>query len=71
MNKKNVSIKINIGNTYEIVEVCLDFTERTEPVLSRFCIDGDFYFVHEWKRLDGTIDSYIDCLKEAAMNGLN
>jgi hypothetical protein len=71
MNTRKVNIKINFGSTYEIVEVCFDFTGRTIPTLSRFCDDDDFYFVHEWRRLDGTIEPYIDCLKEAASNGLN
>lgn len=71
MNAKTVNIKINIGNTYEIVAVCLDFTNRTQPTLSRFYEDGEFYFVHEWKNLDGTVESYAQCLKEAVSNGLN
>lgn len=71
MNTKNVRIKINTGNTYEIVEVCLDFSERTSPTLSRFYEDGEYYYVHEWKRLDGTVEPYSACLKEAIANGLN
>lgn len=71
MNTRMVNIKINIGSTYEIVEVCLDFTNRTEPTLSRFCNDGEFYYVHEWRRLDGTVEPYAACFKEAATNGLN
>ena len=71
MDTKNVRIKINTGNTYEIVEVCLDFTGRTSPILSRFYEDGEYYYVHEWKRLDGAIDAYSKCLEEAVANGLN
>lgn len=71
MNTKNVRIKINIGNTYEVVEVCLDFGGRNSPRLSRFYEDGEYYYVHEWKRLDGTVESYSACLKEAVENGLN
>lgn len=71
MDTKNVRIKISTGRTYEIVEVCLDFSERTEPTLSRFYEDGEYYFVHEWKRLDGTVEPYSTCLIEATINGLN
>jgi hypothetical protein len=63
MKAKKVNIKINIDSTYEILEVILDFTNRTEPTLSRFCDDGEFYFVHEWRRIDGTVESYAQCLK--------
>jgi hypothetical protein len=71
MNTKDVRIKINIGNTYEIVEVCLDFNGRPPPILSRFYEDSEYYYVHEWKRLNGTVESYGACLKEAFENGLN
>lgn len=70
---REVSIKINDSNGYDfdVVNVKLNWDERNEPVMTRGCENETFFYVHQWSRQDGKIDSYKDCLAEAKVNGHN
>lgn len=71
MNTKKVNLKLSEGEQSVTVEVILDFTNRFEPSLHREEHNGSYLFVHTFKNLDGTFDSYWKCLEEALSNGLN
>jgi len=38
--------------------------KRGEPVLSRYCEDGEWYSVHNWANPCGHLDKYEDVIKE-------
>lgn len=71
MNTRKVNLKLSEGEKSTTVEVVLDFTNRTEPTLHREEHDGGYLFVHSFKNLDGSWDSYWKCLEEALTNDLN
>lgn len=76
LNIKEVLVKLTRSEKdWILVNMFLDFSERTEPKKTCFRYDdGDrehFISVHEWKRLDGKKESYNDLADEAYENGLN
>lgn len=71
MKVQEVLIKINNKEGFFILPVNIDFSGRTNPVLRRFCEDGEFYEAHSWTKLNGEIEPYYLILKEALENGLN
>lgn len=71
MKIQEVLIKINNKNHFAILPVKIDFSNRNEPQLQRFCEDGEFYDVHVWTTLKGEFEPYNKILIEALENGLN
>ena len=39
--------------------------KRGKPVLNRYCEDGEFYYLHNWKNECGHVDNYKDCFIES------
>ena len=73
MNIKEVLVKANINNNFSnfvILKIKLDFSNRSEPTLGLFKIDGHFYNSHVWTK-NGIPESYFQAIKEAVNNGLN